>query len=73
MAGDIHEGQEQLTNFGNIDFHPNGDGNWVFAPRDLLGVFFLGTLALLLLIALQRAHARNRELMAQLIRANQYS
>ncbi len=34
--------------------------------KDLFGVVFLGILAILLLIALQRAQARNRELLAQL-------
>ncbi len=35
--------------------------------RDTLGVIFLGLLALLLFIALQRSLARNRKLMAQLV------
>jgi hypothetical protein len=73
MAGYIHEGQdqEQLVNIGTIDFRPKGDGNWVFAPNGILGVIFLGVLTILLLIALQRAHALNRELMMQLKGKNQ--
>jgi len=46
-----------------------GDGSQVIAPRELLGVIFLGALALLLFIALQRAHKRNRDLLALLAQA----
>ena len=51
---------------GNIIISAGGDVNGVTVMREMLGVVFLGFLTLILLIALQRAHARNRELSAQL-------
>jgi hypothetical protein len=54
-------------NFWETNVSTAGDGGFVFMPKETLGVIFLGILALILLIALQRAHKRNRELMAQLL------
>ena len=51
---------------GNVVISTGGDVNGVTVIREMLGVMFLGFLTLFLLIALQRAHARNRELLAQL-------
>ena len=51
---------------GNVVISAGGDVNGVTVMREMLGVVFLGFLTLFLLIALQRAHARNRELLAQL-------
>ena len=51
---------------GNFVISAGGDVNGVTVMREMLGVVFLGFLTLFLLIALQRAHARNRELLAQL-------
>jgi hypothetical protein len=61
------EAPEKQGNFWETSISTAGDGSFVFMPRETLGVIFLGILALLLLIGLQRAHARNRELMAQLL------
>ena len=43
-----------------------GDVNGVTIVREMMGVIFLGLLTLCLLIALQRAQARNRELLERL-------
>ncbi len=43
-----------------------GDVNGVTVVKEVIGVVFLGFLTIFLLIALQRAHARNRELLIQL-------
>jgi hypothetical protein len=48
-----------------------GDVNGVTVVKEVTGVVFLGLLSIILLIALQRAHARNRELLIQLGRLNQ--
>jgi hypothetical protein len=48
-----------------------GDVNGVTVVREVVGVVFLGLLTIFLLIALQRAHARNRELLVQLGQQNQ--
>ncbi len=45
-----------------------GDVNGVTVVKETIGVVFLGFLAIFLLIALQQAHARNRELLARLER-----
>ena len=55
-------------NFWETAISTAGDGSPVIAPKETLGIIFLGILALLLFIALQRAHARNRELMLQLLK-----
>lgn len=51
---------------GNALVSAGGDVNGVTVVKEMLGVIFLGFLTILLLIALQRAHARNRELLVQL-------
>jgi hypothetical protein len=51
---------------GDITVTAGGDVNGVTVVKDLFGVIFLGFLTIFLLIALQRAHARNRELLIQL-------
>lgn len=51
---------------GDAIISASGDVNGVTVVKDVLGVVFLGFLSLVLLIALQRAHARNRELLTQL-------
>jgi hypothetical protein len=51
---------------GDAVITTNGDVNGVTVVKETLGVIFLGLLAIFLLIALQRAHARNRELLTRL-------
>ncbi len=64
-----------MTNIPDRIMHPgagdaiisaNGDVNGVTVVKETIGVVFLGLLAIFLLIALQQAHARNRELLARL-------
>ncbi len=55
---------------GDVITSAGGDVNGVTVVRELLGVIFLGFLTIFLLIALQRAHARNRELLVQLGQQN---
>ncbi len=56
----MHPGQ------GDAIISAGGDMNGVTVVKEMLGIIFLGFLTIFLLIALQRAHARNRELLAQL-------
>jgi hypothetical protein len=51
---------------GDAVISAGGDVNGVTVVKETIGMFFLGILSLALLIALQRAHARNRELLVQL-------
>jgi hypothetical protein len=51
---------------GDVMVSAGGDVNGVTVVKEMLGVIFLGFLTIFLLIALQRAHARNRELLTQL-------
>jgi hypothetical protein len=51
---------------GDAVISAGGDVNGVTVVKEMLGVIFLGLLTIFLLIALQRAHARNRELLIQL-------
>jgi len=51
---------------GNTIIAASGDVNGVTILKETLGVIFLGFLTVFLLIALQRAHARNRKLLARL-------
>ena len=60
------EAPGKAGNFWETAISTAGDGSPVIAPKETLGVVLLGILALILLIALQRAHKRNRELLAQL-------
>ena len=69
----MDETQGKLANIGATYIRTAGDGSFVFAPKESLGVIFLGILALILLIALQHAHSRNRELMSQLAQNRQAS
>ena len=62
----MSEAPGKAGNFWETAISTAGDGSPVIAPKETLGIIFLGILALLLFIALQRAHARNRELMMQL-------
>ena len=55
-----------LPGAGDAVISAGGDVNGVTVVKETLGVIFLGFLTLFLLIALQRAHARNRELLARL-------
>ena len=55
-----------LPGAGDVVISAGGDVNGVTVLKETLGVIFLGFLTLFLLIALQRAHARNRELLARL-------
>jgi hypothetical protein len=57
-------------NRGDAVISAGGDVNGVNVVKEALGVIFLGFLSLFLLIALQRAHARNRELLIQLGQQN---
>ncbi len=59
---------DRITRPGASDaiISASGDVNGVTVVKETLGVIFLGFLAIFLLIALQRAHARNRELLARL-------
>ncbi len=52
---------------GEAFIYTEGTGNNSMLFKDTLGVLFLGILALILIIALERAHARNRQLMNQLV------
>jgi hypothetical protein len=69
------KGMMNMANFPDRTMRPgrgdaiisaSGDVSGVTVFKELLGVIFLGFLTIFLLIALQRAHARNRELLAQL-------
>jgi hypothetical protein len=51
---------------GDAVISAGGDVSGVTVVKELVGVIFLGFLTIFLLIALQRAHARNRELLVQL-------
>ncbi len=64
-----------MTNIPDRTMHPgvgdaiiaaSGDVNGVTIVKETIGVVFLGLLAIFLLIALQQAHARNRDLLARL-------
>ncbi len=64
-----------MTNLPDRIMHPgtgdalisaSGDVNGVTVVKETLGVIFMGFLAIFLLIALLRAEARNRELLARL-------
>ncbi len=64
-----------MTNIPDRIMHPgagdaiiaaSGDVNGVTVVKETIGVIFLGLLAIFLLVALQQAHARNRELLARL-------
>lgn len=43
------------------------NGSFIVSLRDTLGVFVLGAIAIYLLIALERAHQRERELLRERI------
>ena len=51
---------------GEAFIYTEGNGNNSMLFKDTLGVLFLGIFALILIIALECAHARNRELMNRL-------
>jgi hypothetical protein len=51
---------------GDAVISAGGDVSGVTVVKETIGMFFLGILSISLLIALQRAHARNRELLIQL-------
>ena len=59
------------SGIGDITVTAGGDINGVTVVKELFGVIFLGFLTIFLLIALQRAHARNRELLIQLAERQQ--
>ena len=67
------EAPGKAGNFWETSISTAGDGSPVIAPKETLGVIFLGLLSLILLIALQRAHSRNRKLMSQMMRDRQVS
>ena len=52
---------------GEAFIYTEGNGNNAMLFKDTLGVLFLGMFVLILIIALERAHARNRQLMNQLV------
>jgi hypothetical protein len=54
---------EKPTHFERIGTNAIGAGNTTL--NDTVGTLILGLLSLLLLIALQRSHARNRSLLSQ--------
>jgi hypothetical protein len=69
------KGMKNMTNLPDRMIRPSGGDAVIFAGGDVngvnvvkeaLGVIFLGLLSIFLLIALQRAHARNRELLVQI-------
>jgi hypothetical protein len=60
MAGHM----EKSAHFGRRGTNTIGTGNQTL--NDTVGALILGLLSLLLFIALQRAHARNRALMNQI-------
>ncbi len=51
---------------GDAVISAGGDVNGVTVVKETIGVIFLGLLSIFLLIALQQAHTRNRELLIQL-------
>ena len=52
---------------GDAIISAGGDVNGVTVVKEMIGVVFLGLLSIFLLVALQQAHARNRELIARLV------
>ncbi len=56
---------------GDWSISASGDVNGVTVIKELFGVVFLGFLTIFLFIALQRAQARNRELLLQLSQQEQ--
>jgi hypothetical protein len=58
------------VNVGDIYIRTTGDVSGVTLVKDTLGVFFLGLVALFLVVALARSQARNRELISQLLEQN---
>ena len=61
------EAQASDVNVGESYVRAGGDVNGVTTVRETIGAVFLGLLSLAMLIALQRAEARNRQLMQQLM------
>jgi hypothetical protein len=61
----LPNGPQRPSRGGGVIF-AGGDVNGVTVVKETIGMFFLGILAIALLIALQRAQARNRELLVQL-------
>ena len=61
------EAQASDVNVGESYVRAGGDVNGVTTVRETIGAVFLGLLSLALLIALQRAEARNRQLMQQVM------
>jgi len=60
------ESDGKQVSAGHAFIYTEGQGNNSMLFNDTLGVLFLGVLTIVLLIALERAHARNRELMNRL-------
>ena len=58
--------RQDPTSDEQTDSKPLAPGSVDVTMRDTLGVMILGVLALILLVALLRAQARNRALIAQL-------
>jgi hypothetical protein len=61
------KGQKRPVSVGESYVQAGGDVNGVTTVRETIGAVFLGLLSLAMLIALQRAEARNRQLMQQLV------
>jgi hypothetical protein len=61
------KGQKRPVSVGESYVQAGGDVNGVTTVRETIGAIFLGLLSLAMLIALQRAEARNRQLMQQLM------
>ena len=56
---------------GDAIISASGDVNGVTVVKEMLGVIFLGFLSIFLLIAWQRSHTRNRELLTRLGQQNE--
>jgi hypothetical protein len=63
------KGQKRPVSVGESYVQAGGDVNGVTTVRETIGAIFLGLLSLALLIALQRAEARNRELLIRLMQS----
>ncbi len=55
---------------GDANIRAGGDVNGVTVVKETIGVLFLGVVAVLLIVALQRAYARNQELWLRLLEQN---
>jgi len=62
------DAQASDVSVGDSYIRTGGDANGITVVKDTVGAIFLGLLAVILLIALLRSNARNRDLLSQLMR-----